>query len=1570
VGRGPLDGLSVTKPPPLSAYLSASSNAPKKASSGSHRVVQCILHDLDRIKRGRSRRRLQKCEKLTYYIVQQLRSRRWAGVEDEDDVSISLQLQKQQPLHDHLLETTTIWALIHMLRIEPQYMKEVMVGAGVPGVLFDIMSSHSLTGATRQYASELCFFLTTTQPLPDGLGRVGPVPLNQLPEVHHSDKLYNNVTSGVGRSSSAVTVGGNDALSLAASELSSLADDKGLAAFVPYRINQENMNKLNGLFDNLSEDGYGNIGQAPRAKSRGGGINATKKRNAELHSTVEMSESMFSSRHGFGKTDFLDELDDQSIGSSISSASQSHDGGASEGVFSIANRFSGLIESQSMRNMKPWQSQSTLDNTLAAASFVRGGDSMSVTSASLNSQKQMLSHQHEQQKKVSNKLFHMRATPEVMPMPSKSGRTARSSNKGFLDKIISQSNAHFAIDPRLREQGTPIAQQNDEYDLAEGSIDSFDGVPLHTALRSRTAYSGPASQSFDVRSVNTAPSIGNESSGLQMMNSPLEGIKPIRLASLHSSAEMLPANRLTSTVGGGLQGALFSGDKRQRSTALKSANLHGNTPSLDGLDKSRQHARGVPSLILSGGVSASRSRLSVDSATEPSDVPSFLAQLDPLSLNVSRGLHAHILDAPSSALEVNEDDVTVYSRDTDSEDDDSEEDEDIDLDTFDDDWNNAGRGSPKHRKRRGRKHAEQEPEYYNTPLGTIERKKATKKKVKLRVRAEKLIDHRFIKQLFSKKATIEDTQNLVRRMQDVLELVDSDRSGFVTWEYFARVLLGVAPQHLLRSDVMAFMEAQNQDDQALIDYREFVITGKVIVVQRQNGRAVLPINGWLERQRLYTGDATTYTWKNHVKWYTARKSAAVIWLMRRANRAFTKSDLYIKTWRELAHIGKRAEAYGYLRNLSIQADNANSERDDAKRFILGRALHARLRILRVDEAQRYLSSLASKVVEMTLLKETIEEKLRAEEVFVEKNKQVGIERIYWVRYRNIASKEKLKFYGDRSIRHTIRKEQSFKWLVDYAKLVQEQIMLRENAQEWLILAAERYLQYCQFQDQNLLGLLRIGNKAYAYLNRQIEGLDWLIARGVRGASHTSKQAAACDSLCTQGQRTLRFLNAREHSFAYCTRRRAQADVLIARQKQSILFFRTLVNKVRATEAALAEAQAALAAKGRSAVIYVNRRNAAQTRLCHIARRAHVVRRKVVNTFIELQQIGQFARVQNFNRYWTSITDNRRRVREEVARLEAFDQKVGLTRSGLSQHERWQVELEDAFNTLAANLLLPGESINDKKSPADLERLALLTKIGFVRLLKHGVLLGMKPGEVDEAWRHLDPRATGYTTFDNLWRNWFEARAVEHHRWLVEDKKKPQGFTLLLADVLSPFDRVLFIFKKRFAVQEAKVARRGAEGGGDDEDEDEDENDGEDDDDDEEDEDDESESEQNSNSLAVTGYSTQGKTPQEIEYDRIFMRLLGNDEGPMEANTHIEAFEEEVNRRQYELEEELQAEQQRKELAAEMAKAARIKELEELAVLRQSLGLDEGGHGGRHEGEGNKEEDHAVGVHGEVSKKIV
>lgn len=78
----------------------------------------------------------------------------------------------------------------------------------------------------------------------------------------------------------------------------------------------------------------------------------------------------------------------------------------------------------------------------------------------------------------------------------------------------------------------------------------------------------------------------------------------------------------------------------------------------------------------------------------------------------------------------------------------------------------------------------------------------------MRIRAEKLIDHSFTKKLFSKKASTTQVQDLIKRMESVLQLMDKDDSGFVTWECFARLILAVAPSHLLRADVLAFMSGE------------------------------------------------------------------------------------------------------------------------------------------------------------------------------------------------------------------------------------------------------------------------------------------------------------------------------------------------------------------------------------------------------------------------------------------------------------------------------------------------------------------------------------------------------------------------------------------------------------------------------------------------------------------------------------------------------------------------------------------------------------------------------------------
>ena len=657
----------------------------------------------------------------------------------------------------------------------------------------------------------------------------------------------------------------------------------------------------------------------------------------------------------------------------------------------------------------------------------------------------------------------------------------------------------------------------------------------------------------------------------------------------------------------------------------------------------------------------------------------------------------------------------------------------------------------------------------------------------------------------------------------------------------------------------------------------------------------------------------------------------------------------MRTWQGLRNTGRRALAFAYLSSLGAQAEQAGSGREAAKRFLLQRCHHARLRMTRRAEAQRYLSALAFKVVELEAIKVAAEERLRAEDVFVEKATQAGYAKLYLVHFQQISCRERLRWYGQRALRHTARTETDFAWLVQQARLVMLQLQLREDAFEWLLRAAQRYHEYCIVKDTCLLSLLRIGGKALAYLDRQMAACDWLLARGKRGQAHAVTAAATGLGLCAQGQRTLHFLNHREHALAHCLLRRRQADALIARQADSVAFFRSLVARLWANAAKLVKAQAFLADKAASAVVFLRRRDHAYMRLVYVAGRAHVVRRRLVTTFIDLQQMGQFARASNFNRYWMGMTENRVRVQEEVRRHEGFDKKKAAERSSLPLRQRWRVELEEAFVGLALGVLLPGESVNDKASLLDADRTPLVTRVGFGRLMLQGRLLGLLSADLDNAWHEVDPRATGYTTFEGLWDQWFEGAAIAYHRQLIAarrrgpagsaaaaqsvSKTREPGLYFTLADILSPLDRVLVVFRKRFAAQEMKIAFRAAAG------EDDEGEEGaareDDDDDDEEDEEDEDEDEEDVVRPISSQDSRSNRTPQEQEYDALFSRLLGAEEGTMDPYKEELSFEEAVQARAQDKAREREEERAR---AAEREAAEKARQAREEEEMRAAAGL--------------------------------
>jgi hypothetical protein len=100
------------------------------------KIIRKILHDLESIKNSK-KNKLKRCELLIFYIVSTLR--------------------KEQ--HDHLYQTTSVWALMNILKIDPKVNRIVMLHAGVPSILHNFMRSKLLTKSTRQYTSELCYYL-------------------------------------------------------------------------------------------------------------------------------------------------------------------------------------------------------------------------------------------------------------------------------------------------------------------------------------------------------------------------------------------------------------------------------------------------------------------------------------------------------------------------------------------------------------------------------------------------------------------------------------------------------------------------------------------------------------------------------------------------------------------------------------------------------------------------------------------------------------------------------------------------------------------------------------------------------------------------------------------------------------------------------------------------------------------------------------------------------------------------------------------------------------------------------------------------------------------------------------------------------------------------------------------------------------------------------------------------------------------------------------------------------------------------------------------------------------------
>lgn len=684
---------------------------------------------------------------------------------------------------------------------------------------------------------------------------------------------------------------------------------------------------------------------------------------------------------------------------------------------------------------------------------------------------------------------------------------------------------------------------------------------------------------------------------------------------------------------------------------------------------------------------------------------------------------------------------------------------------------------------------------------------------RLRIRAEKLLDQRFIQGLFTKKMGMKATQTFLTKLQDLLELVDTEKTGYVAWGSFGRVLVNIAPAHVLRKDVEDFLDAQVENDEDLVNYREFIISGKITIVEKVNGRSILPINGWLERQKLYSGDASTWTWKNHLKWYNERKREAVVWLMRRSTRAQVQEVVLGNAKDFLYNEGKKGKAVSFLLHCGYMAKNALSVRKAAKKRLVLRAYKARMLRNRVSDAYQYLSVLAVKVKFMEEVAAAKNKSIKIEDVLTGHAPQRGYEILYETRNKMLMAKSGLLERAGHALAHSAAQDEAQASLAMEAKRVLTQLILVERARQWLLEKAQFYHEYCCEQDNTLLYLKRKGRWALEYFDRQSAALPWLIQRGKDALAHNKLQEDTFSGLIATGKFKLNLLNNREYALAYCKTRRYNAEALIENQKEAIKYLRGKVALLESNVQFVKDHEKWLYDRGRASIVHADSQRKAVRRLQYQGGRARVVHRKLVNAFIDLHQTGQQARITNFNKLWPGLGGqgaNMSRLNDEIVRIRKKNKEVRKMRNadetlrGVDNKEaRWKVELQDTFTLLTKNVFMPGESVNDKKNVLDIEREPKISRINFMRLMKEGELLKMTKDQMNKAWKEMDPLAVGFLSFQDVW-DWFEIHAFDRHRDVFLKSNGIKYFTFTMPDIIPVHEQALFVFKARFAIQEKRM----------------------------------------------------------------------------------------------------------------------------------------------------------------------
>ena len=592
-------------------------------------------------------------------------------------------------------------------------------------------------------------------------------------------------------------------------------------------------------------------------------------------------------------------------------------------------------------------------------------------------------------------------------------------------------------------------------------------------------------------------------------------------------------------------------------------------------------------------------------------VPDYLTQLDPLSINVSttlRTLVRHRLQEDAGDdTSVNAATILIEGRNNETDLNLSNSlDTDTDFDSLDE---GSMEGDGAH--------------------NTFFSQKVTTNRT--RIKAEKLTDMKFIRRMFNeKRMTIKDTQELISKLEDILELMDKDNSGYVTWKVFSRVLVSISPKHLLRADVESFLDAQVDNEDDLIDYKEFSISGKVMVVENKEGVGQILARSWYSRQKknkmmaaLGDNDPTsTYTWKNHVKWFKKRKSDALIWLMRRANRAIQYYS-HVETAKSyLFQVGIWGKALTDLIESGTRALEALDKNRNIRVILSKRAIHARDYRRKREEARQFLYYKSRPEVltpEQAKRKEALRIRKKIEQESY-KAFSPSISKVYRLIYITKDATAFLKKAADIAKEKCRRIDYAYDYLSGLGKRTVLQEERHRNTSQELHAMGEKARQYCVIIDKAIIGLFRWGEFALKFFDRQDAGLKWLLDRGSRAIEFTQYKEKCAEELAFCGRYNLETLNRKEDSYAFLSKRALLSQDLQRNQIAAHKYLKKIPEKIWAAERFLEEANEFLVKKAKHALQHQDKTMRAVKYLMTVASRSVAVTRRRTMAQADLKQV--------------------------------------------------------------------------------------------------------------------------------------------------------------------------------------------------------------------------------------------------------------------------------------------------------------------------------------------------------------